>query len=650
MKSTGIPFKNKYLRFLIPALLCLNLSLTATAQEKVLPLYYNPVIKDFLDANPSYIWGGTLPLGKAPFNGNLPFAEDFSTTFIYPDSSMWMDNDVYINNNFPVKPPSIGVATFDGLDMFGNPYDKTDPDRHGYCDTLTSKPIVMGLGTVSPSDSVFMSFFVQNQGRGDEPELTDSLILQFKDSNSNWTSVWSERGSAGTSDKLNGLPFVQYMLAVEDTLYFHNNFQFRFINYGNFTGNLDHWHLDYIVLDKNRNKNVTTHQDVAITYVNSNFLKKYRSMPWNQFLADLTEKADTHSMVVRNLDNKIANVQFEHYSSDKLNNTVAHTDPNSSLNVAENSLQSRALDLTNFKLEQKFSGDTVIIDKRYGIFPSPSDNKYTYNDTLHELQVFNNYFAYDDGSAESGWGIDLSSGKVAYKFTLNEPDTLRAISIFFNQSLRDVSTRGYQLTVWSKLTQLGTPHDDDDVQIYSEFKDHPEYPDTLNGFYTFILSTPLKIEKGDFYIGWVQNSVYFLNVGLDRNYPDNEKMKPNPNLFFNVAGFWRQSTIPGTIMLRPHFSKTPILASAPEESGEKTDLGSNITVFPNPASSSIWVKDELNRRLTYELFSIMGNYISDVHVIDNRLDVSRLKNGTYILKISEMNSTKVIYSKFIVIK
>jgi hypothetical protein len=56
---------------------------------------------------------------------------------------------------------------------------------------------------------------------------------------------------------------------------------------------------------------------------------------------------------------------------------------------------------------------------------------------------FNNYFAYDDGSAEGGYGLDYGSlpagpGYAAIKFSSFKPDTLRGISIFFNRSITDV--------------------------------------------------------------------------------------------------------------------------------------------------------------------------------------------------------------------
>ena len=35
----------------------------------------------------------------------------------------WQDRYVYLNDTYPIQPHSIGVATFDGIDQVGYPYD-----------------------------------------------------------------------------------------------------------------------------------------------------------------------------------------------------------------------------------------------------------------------------------------------------------------------------------------------------------------------------------------------------------------------------------------------------------------------------------------------------------------------------------------------
>ncbi|NSW44310.1 MAG: T9SS type A sorting domain-containing protein [Bacteroidales bacterium] len=70
----------------------------------------------------------------------IPFFDDFSKTGVYPDNSLWLDNNVYVNQNFGIHPPSIGVATFDILNMAGQIYSHASSNTF-IADYLTSKPI-----------------------------------------------------------------------------------------------------------------------------------------------------------------------------------------------------------------------------------------------------------------------------------------------------------------------------------------------------------------------------------------------------------------------------------------------------------------------------------------------------------------------------
>ena len=73
------------------------------------------------------------------------------------------------------------------------------------------------------------------------------------------------------------------------------------------------------------------------------------------------------------------------------------------------------------------------------------------NDTLVYYQIFNNYFAFDDGSAENGYGINGLGAKnamVAVRFKSFMNDTLRAINICFNDSYLNANKRSFNLMVW----------------------------------------------------------------------------------------------------------------------------------------------------------------------------------------------------------
>lgn len=71
---------------------------------------------------------------------SLPFFDDFSKITIYPDQSKWQDNYVFVNSSFGINPPSLGVATFDILNMSGELYAYAS-ETPFISDYLTSNPI-----------------------------------------------------------------------------------------------------------------------------------------------------------------------------------------------------------------------------------------------------------------------------------------------------------------------------------------------------------------------------------------------------------------------------------------------------------------------------------------------------------------------------
>ena len=90
-------------------------------------------------------------------------------------------------------------------------------------------------------------FFYQSQGLGNDPQVTDSLILEFSaeiDSfgNNVWNTIWKKPGSPVHD-------FKKFVFVFSDTNYLNNKFQFRFRNLASVTGNFDHWNIDYVKLD-----------------------------------------------------------------------------------------------------------------------------------------------------------------------------------------------------------------------------------------------------------------------------------------------------------------------------------------------------------------------------------------------------------------
>lgn len=168
---------------------------------------------------------------------------------------------------------------------------------------------------ITPADSVYLSFYYQPQGWGDVPLPDDSLVLEFGnysgdtvfshmeyfwlytnegdsinpgdeiiydgfgcDTNyiladriyvypdsilvpcdsvfvleTNWTPMWSALGEpVDTFMTNNDIFFKQVMIPITDTIWFEDDFQFRFYNMGSISdinswqSNTDHWHIDKV--------------------------------------------------------------------------------------------------------------------------------------------------------------------------------------------------------------------------------------------------------------------------------------------------------------------------------------------------------------------------------------------------------------------
>ena len=132
-------------RLIVLLILICQISL---AQEFVNPLIYNSQITQTQQRS-SLVSNASL---------DLPFYDDFSDYLVYPKSSHWLDNDVFINRNYPINPLNIGVATFDGLDSIGSPRSIVSETVHGPSDYLTSRPIDLSISSESLAPIAFTYF------------------------------------------------------------------------------------------------------------------------------------------------------------------------------------------------------------------------------------------------------------------------------------------------------------------------------------------------------------------------------------------------------------------------------------------------------------------------------------------------------------
>lgn len=563
----------------------------------------------------------------------LPFFDDFSAGEVFPNENRWTTKDAYINTDFVTRPPSIGVATLDALDSTGRPYFNIRAGIRGGCDTLTSQPI--DLSSFNVGSNVFLSFFYQQQGLSFFPlNGADSLVLQFKDVNGFWFNEWVTYGDTAE-------PFKAVITQVDSAKYFHAGFQFRFINFQEYLGGVGQWHIDYVYMERNRLANDTIFSDVAIAGKPNSFLKEYQEMPYEQFRGfENSEIANATEGLLSNMGDVGRTVDVYNREVRNQNNNLIINSPSSGLAIGAK--EHLAINFSATPNTGPLNTDTAIytISEYLQIAGA---NFSTNNDSVGRQLTFANYFAYDDGTAETGYGLRRGTGKIAYKFRVNKPDSLRAISIYFFQA-EDTVKRLFNLSVWNSINI----NDFGESLAYEQSITYPTYTDSINGYHTYVLDSAIAVTDS-FYIGWEQNSEFFLNIGWDRNYSLNGDTIPNPGLYFNSTGKWFSSFIPGTLMMRPHVGKDFTDTALVSVKEIVTAKNQSVKVYPNPATSHLRVDLEAKDSYDYTVTDIAGKQILKGSLAAYNhlpIDISSLANGLYFINLH--NPKQGIYkAKFI---
>ena len=562
------------------------------------------------------------------------------------DSWLWMDNYAFVNNTYPIFPPTIGVATLDGLNENGRPYDPfISPNAYGRADRLTSKPL--DLSGLSEADSLYLSFFYQPMGLGDAPNAIDSLVLEFRNEYTGaWELVWRRRGY-GAVPKDTALDFKQIMIpfpakVVPVTNYFYDGFQFRFRNKGSINGNNDHWHIDYVKLDKNRSINDTIINDIAFINPISTVLDKYYTMPADQYLG-VDDLSDTINLYVRNLNyfnNNAPATNFQGFVNETFPAaSVVYAAPLQTFNAGYSNTIT-LIPKTDFTMPALLGNtDSVSIFLKEWISPNdilPS------NDTVSATQVFSNELAYDDGTAEKTYGIigDINKvKKIGYEFILNKPDTLSGFKVMFTNIDANVNNLVFQFSVWDSIElNKYVP----DVPIWTSPNMTPKYIDSVNGFAVFKMDTQLLL-SGKFYFGWTQTDERNIQIGYDRNSP-----RGCDHIYFFTEQTWKKSnicsTLPGSPMIHLLFGDTNKIKPTAVNDLRKEAL--TVNVFPNPALDvlNFELQDE-PANYQFAVYDLMGRQRISETLRSNILSLNNMESGMYFVAIRHLPSNRSVVKK-----
>lgn len=555
----------------------------------------------------------------------LPFFDDFSTIRNgIPDPALWQaGGGAVVNNTLAINHPSVNVVTFDGLNRTGQPYSPTNPFGQGPADTLTSQSI--DLSALTPADSLYLSFFWQPEGLGEQPDRDDSLQVDFRDANGTWQPVWWQRGGL-----TNGMQFTQVLVPVLRSIFFHRNFQFRFRQFAKGSGAFDTWHVDYVYLNRGRRASERFFKDVAVRSQPTPYLRRYRAMPLTQYLRNpAAETADTVRTDIVNLfnNNNFTTLRFN-VRELSTGQTVQQFTQAVSENIPANSSQVKTVKPTPLA---GFSGKSAVLRYTFDLLTTDDQNptipgvNLKRNDTLSAHAVLADEYAYDDGTAEYAGSLNQRLGRVAVRFVLNQPDAVRAVRVYVPPYPPSLTTPNVTLQILGNAA--GRPGQ---VLGGGSFSSR-NTTSVGGGFSEFTFANAVAV-RDTFYVAWLQLTDDALSVGLDKNTDFGNQ------ILYNLGNEWVANA--GTDALRGSFLVRPVMGGQPSTvvTGREPDPTAGFSIFPNPTNGALRWNDAGFE--TLEIFSASGQSVCKFAVAgQTEADVSTLPAGLYLLKFSDETRT-----------
>jgi len=629
--------KVNLIRSFVTGIALLLVAHAATAQLRLEPTQRkNPVHR--VKQNPAARTQALTPVA-------LPFWDDFSFTKVddptdtlsnYPLSSLWTNsNSIWVSRGIGLLSPTVNVASFDGLDSVGLPYSDVIL-ANGFRDSLTSQPVK--LGDVLPADrnTVFLSFYYQWQGNGEGPDPTDFFRLSFKDNKGIWTSALEFR----KDDVIKKDEFYYAILQIDSPKYFHNAFQFRFENYGRRSGPYDTWNVDYVYLNQFRTLSDNSYPDRALASEATRLFGEYYAVPVEHFFVETP--IDTVEFDVKNMKNA-ANLiavgygvvgEYKNYiggsATTVVEPLVTYAPVGSGIFAPQQRVREKmkgivdptpprfnpAADSIDVTLKiTLISGDDI--DPLKATF-TPID--FRINDTLSTTYHLDDYYAYDDGTADYSAMLSMSSDTLAYAFDMatDQYDTIVGFDVYF---------AGYGLAE-NKIVDFFVFSDDDGSpgeRLYTRFAYTVEKK-AVNQFQRVMIE-PVRV-RDRFYIGYRGGDV---KIGLDKSNDTFDK------IFNNTNGTWLPNeVIHGALMFRPLFGKaadTGPVVGIPEEK--------HISIYPNPNEGTF----RLDRRTkVLQALTLTGQSVPFDQEEYGDIQEIRLHSpapGLYLLRLQDGNAMRV---------
>lgn len=504
-----------------------------------------------------------LPADTLIFSRQSPFFDDFSYRLSHPDPERWaLDtsraNYPLLTRGMAIEPPSWGVATFDGTDAHGRPFNEEEISA-GPTDQLRSH--YMDLSGLLPRDNIYLSFYLQARGRGNAPDPDDSFSLYFAvDSFGNqfYIQAWSIKGSELAGQK-------QFVVPVHRRSYFHKGFQMVFQAEGSQNGYLDHWHLDYVYMAADRSPADTLFEDYAVAAIEQPLLYPYSRAPWALIQSQLKQLSPVGADLSY-LGSRPISVDLQQVlSGPVLPKMILEEQVDFSPYAHQHQL---------LRKDWNWTGSNPGGNLQYGLDLLGAD-MHPENNRVDIPVGVDSVLAYDDGEADASYGLSQRRGFGSlFHLGSQQAAVMPAVWIHFVPRLnfnpvantaKFMENEPFRLVIWN------APHPDS--ILYQQIGNlRVAYGDSLNQFQRYGLNEEVVLPDS-FWVGIQQLTDQPIGLGFDLSY------NRDPYMYWDSAGVWTPSRLGGSFMIRPEirFSGMPV----PRE--ETIEEGSLVT-WPKPVS------------------------------------------------------------------
>ena len=472
----------------------------------------------------------------------------------------------------------------------------------------------------------------------------DSVFTTVADTT--WYHIWSVPGQSLDSFMTHngGQYFEQVMIPILDLKYFQDNFYFRFYNYASIVNsslpsdrsNEDNWNIDFVYLNINRSATDINYPMLTFSGQRPSFFNRYQSIPYRQY------RVNPNSAMRENLNLDIANLDgIEHevnyyYKVDQIGGnqhymrrldlvTIRPYREAGFLNCPEYG-ESPACPYVGELFALNMWYDSVSYQISHYVYDSTTNPPLT-DSMIYRMGMYN-YYAYDDGIPELGYGVSNAGGKFAVRFDIIEYDTIQGVQLLFNHTLNDANNQYFDIVVWKD--ENGKPGE----EIYRLQNQRPQWQEQPYRF-TYYKFDKTVTTASTFYIGIEQRSNSLINIGRDTS---NDNSVYN---FVNYNGSWQQSSMRGSLMIRP-------VVGAPYYIGlDEQERNASLRLYPNPVSNMLHLEGDFENGQV-SLFDLTGRIVYQGEY-QHEISVNNLHDGLYFVQIITTEG-QVINQKFIIHK